>query len=66
MILLFPTLIEGISTKEGREAFKPQCHIFYTQRVVDFIGDGITKFKGPQDESERVDDEGNVIEEDCQ
>ncbi|GAB1316964.1 hypothetical protein MFIFM68171_07174 [Madurella fahalii] len=56
MILLFPTLIEGINTPEGREAFKAQCHMFYPQRVVD-IKDGLPKFKGLADESARVDEE---------
>lgn len=61
MILLFPTLIEGINTPKGREAFKTQCHMFYPQRVVDFKGDGVKKFKGLADESPLVDDDGNVI-----
>ncbi|KAK0624316.1 Mss4-like protein [Immersiella caudata] len=56
MILLFPTLIEGINTDEGREAFKAQCHMFYTQRVVD-IRDGLPKFKGLSDQSPLVDEE---------
>lgn len=56
MILLFPTLIEGINTPEGREAFKAQCHMFYPQRVVD-IKDGLPKFKGLSDESPLVDEE---------
>ncbi|KAK4233897.1 Mss4-like protein [Achaetomium macrosporum] len=56
MILLFPTLIEGINTPKGREAFKPQCHMFYPQRVVD-IKDGLPKFKGLADESPLVDEE---------
>ena len=62
MILLFPTLIEGINEKKGREAFKVQSHMFYPQRVVDFHGDGVPKFKGLQDESPLVDDDGNLIE----
>lgn len=61
MILLFPTLIEGINTKEGREAFKPQCHMFYPQRVVD-IKDGLAKWAGLNDDSELCDEEtGEVI-----
>lgn len=56
MILLFPTLIEGINTPEGREAFRAQCHMFYEQRVVD-VRDGLPKFKGMADESPRVDEE---------
>jgi hypothetical protein len=61
MILLFPTLIEGINTPEGRKAFKAQSHMFYPQRVVDFKGDGIKKFKGLQDESPELDDDGNML-----
>jgi hypothetical protein len=56
MILLFPSLIEGINTDAGREAFKAQCHMFYTQRVVD-IRDGLPKFKGLSDQSPLVDEE---------
>ncbi|KAK4038545.1 Mss4-like protein [Parachaetomium inaequale] len=61
MILLFPTLIEGINTPEGRKAFEVQSHMFYQQRVVD-VKDGKPKFKGLADESARVDEEtGEVI-----
>lgn len=56
MILLFPTLIDGINTPKGREAFKAQCHMFYPQRVID-IKDGMPKFKGLADESPLVDEE---------
>ena len=61
MILLFPTLIEGINTKKAREAFKPTCHMFYPQRVVDFPNDGIVKWKGLDNGSDLLDDDGNVI-----
>ena len=61
MVLVFPTLIEGISTKRGREAFGVECHMFYAQRVVDFKGDGIRKFKGMSDKSPLVDDDGEEI-----
>lgn len=61
MILLFPTLLEGINTKEGKEAFKPTCHMFYTQRVVDFPGDGIVKWKGLDNMSDLIDDDENVL-----
>ena len=56
MILLYPTLLEGINTKEGREAFKVQSHMFYPQRVVD-VKDGMPKFKGLSDESPLVDED---------
>ncbi|ROW01278.1 hypothetical protein VMCG_05876 [Cytospora schulzeri] len=62
MILLFPTLIEGISTPKARKAFEAKCHMFYGQRVVDFKGDGATKFAGLEDDSDIMDDDGNVIQ----
>lgn len=55
MILLFPTLIEGINTPAGRAAFRAQCHMFYPQRVVD-VRDGLPKFSGLADESPLVDE----------
>ncbi|KAK1826278.1 Mss4-like protein [Podospora conica] len=62
MVLLFPTLVEGINTGEGREAFKAGCHMFYKQRVVD-VRDGLPKWAGMNDDSELVDEEtGEVIE----
>jgi len=56
MILLFPTLIEGINTPEGRDAFQAQCHMFYTERVVD-LKDGLPKFSGMSDKSPLVDED---------
>jgi len=61
MILLFPTLIEGINTPEGRKAFKPACHIFYPQRVCD-IKDGVDKWAGLDFMSDQINDEGEVVE----
>lgn len=61
MILLYPTLIEGIETPEARKAFESKCHMFYPQRVVDFKGDGIAKWSGLEGESDLLDDDGNVI-----
>lgn len=61
MILLFPTLIEGINTPKGRKAFEAKCHMFYPQRVVDFKGDGRTKFAGLEKGSDILDDDGNVV-----
>lgn len=63
MILLFPPLIKGINTKEGREAFKPTCHMFYPQRVAEFRGDGIVKWKGLDNGSDMLDDDDNVLVE---
>lgn len=61
MILLFPTLIEGINEPEARRAFEAKCHMFYPQRVVDFHGDGKIKYAGLEDRSDVVDDDGNVV-----
>ncbi|KIK57693.1 hypothetical protein GYMLUDRAFT_172107 [Collybiopsis luxurians FD-317 M1] len=61
MILLFPTLIEGINTKEGREAFAPTCHMFYPQRVVDFRKDGLVKWSGLDNMSDLIDEDENIL-----
>ena len=61
MILLFPPLVKGISTEEGRAAFKPTCHMFYPQRVADFRGDGIVKWRGLDNSSDLLDDEEKVL-----
>jgi hypothetical protein len=61
MILLFPTLIDGINSKEGREAFKATCHMFYSRRVVD-IRDGAEKWDGLNGDSDRLDEDGNVMQ----
>ncbi len=61
MILLFPPLVKKINTKEGRDAFKPSCHMFYTQRVAEFKGDGIVKWKGLDNQSDLIDDDENVL-----
>lgn len=61
MILLFPSLIEGIQEKKAREAFKPTCHMFYPQRLVDFDGDGIVKWKGLDNQSDLLDDDLSVL-----
>ena len=58
MVLLFPSLIEGIGTECGRDAFQPQCHIFYPQRVVDFPGDGLQKWSGLDGKSALLDYNG--------
>lgn len=63
MILLFPTLIEGITERKAREAFKPTCHMFYSQRVVDFTGDGLVKWKGLDNQSDLLDDNDKVLVE---
>lgn len=63
MILLFPTLIEGIGSDKGRKAFAATCHMFYNQRVVDFIADGAVKWEGLDNHSNLLDDHGNVLVE---
>ncbi|ETI20442.1 hypothetical protein G647_08477 [Cladophialophora carrionii CBS 160.54] len=62
MILLFPPLIKKINTPEGREAFRPTCHMFYAQRVAEgFKGDGLVKWKGLDNMSDLLDDDENVL-----
>lgn len=61
MILLFPPLIKNINTKKAREAFKPTCHMFYPERVAEFRGDGIVKWKGLDNMSDMLDDDENVL-----
>jgi hypothetical protein len=63
MIMLFPTLVDGINTQRGREAFKVQSHIFYSQRVLDFVGDGAVKWSGLDRKSERMTDDGELVSE---
>src|SRR5262245_54614013 len=45
MWLAFPTLFEFGAKDEIPEAFRPTCHIFYAQRVVD-VDDGLPKWSG--------------------
>ena len=58
MVLLFPTLIQHESD-EARAAFhakfKPRCHLFYSQRVID-IPDGLPKWTGLDKKSELIED----------
>lgn len=61
MILLFPTLLDGINTPRGRDAFQVQHHMFYPQRVVDIKGDGVPKWAGLSESSKRVDDDGREL-----
>lgn len=61
MILVFPTLIEGIHTQKGRVAFAVQSHMFYPRRVVE-LRDGLPKYMGLSGESETVDEvTGEVV-----
>ena len=54
MILLFPSLIH-FKTKEDRDRFKPKCHMFYSQRVMD-INDGLPKWTGLNETSDLIAD----------
>jgi hypothetical protein len=54
MILLFPSLVH-LKTDEAKRKFKPRCHMFYGQRVMD-IPDGLPKWSGLSGESELIED----------
>jgi hypothetical protein len=60
--LIFPeAIVAGDSDEERqkwREAFAPDCHIFYDKRCID-IPDGKTKWSGMDEESDLLDDYGN-------
>lgn len=60
MILLFPTLIDGIGGEEARQAFKVQCHMFYGRRVLE-IRDGVEKWEGLNGKSRRLGEDGEVL-----
>jgi hypothetical protein len=53
MWLAFPTLFEFGATGEIPEAFRPTCHIFYAQRVVD-VDDGLPKWSGHKNTSNEI------------
>lgn len=55
MILLFPSLIDFSKDPGAKEKFKPKCHMFYEQRLVD-IPDGRPKWRGMEWESELIGD----------
>ena len=61
MILLFPSLIEGINTKKAREAFRATCHMFYPQRIVDFPHDDRVKWAGLDNSSDILGEDGEVL-----
>lgn len=54
MILLFPSTIK-FDSKEARDKFAPECHMFYGQRCVD-VPDGIMKWEGMSEDSELIED----------
>lgn len=51
MWLAFPTLFEFGSPPRVPDAFRPTCHIFYGQRVMD-VDDGLPKWSGHAGEAE--------------
>jgi len=55
MILLFPSLIK-FKSEEEKKKFEPQCHIFYSRRLVD-IPDGKPKWDGLDKKSELLDED---------
>ncbi|KAJ5462579.1 hypothetical protein N7475_007523 [Penicillium sp. IBT 31633x] len=63
--LIFPQLIEleGSSDeqRQKREIFKPTCHIFYESRMIE-LPDGLPKWTGMENSSERMDDHGKMID----
>ncbi|KAF7868312.1 hypothetical protein EAF04_004844 [Stromatinia cepivora] len=54
MILLFPSLIK-FKSKEEKERFNPECHMFYSKRLVD-LPDGLPKWTGLNDRSDLIED----------
>ncbi|KAI5924164.1 glutathione-dependent formaldehyde-activating, GFA [Camillea tinctor] len=56
MVLMFPAIIE-FGDAEHKKLFDPQCHIFYSQRVVD-MPDGKPKWTGLDGKSELMKDVG--------
>ena len=74
MILLFPALVVGVNDDGGsdgggmdgevRRAMAPTCHMFYGSRVVD-IRDGLDKWEGLDGKSRRMDEDGNVLEDEA-
>ena len=52
MWMSFPTLFK-FDNKQIPDAFKPSCHIFYEQRVID-VKDGKPKWSKHQDQSELI------------
>jgi hypothetical protein len=53
MWLAFPTLFDFAEAGEVPEAFRPTCHIFYGQRVVD-VPDGLPKWSGHKNSSDQI------------
>jgi len=51
MWLAFPSLFGFGGSEAVPEAFRPSCHIFYAQRVID-VSDGLPKWRGHKDRSQ--------------
>jgi hypothetical protein len=66
MIMAFPPSFDFPRNKDGKKElpkqFQPQSHIFYSKRTME-VRDGVDKWAGHKDESAKLDDDGNVIEE---
>ena len=50
MWLAFPTLFDFGAPPQVPEAFRPNCHIFYSMRVIDIV-DELPKWSGHKDKS---------------
>ncbi|KAL1666472.1 Mss4-like protein [Schizophyllum commune] len=60
ILVIYPSLIDfdelpkgGLTPAEGKKKFFPTCHIFYEQRVDDYV-DGKPKYKGHKEEGETI------------
>lgn len=54
MILLFPSLLQ-LKGQKAIDDFKPTCHMFYPERVID-VPDGLPKWTGINQQSELCED----------
>ncbi|KAL1673068.1 Mss4-like protein [Schizophyllum commune] len=59
ILVIYPSLIDfdelpgRLTPAEAKKKFFPTCHIFYEQRVDDYV-DGKTKYKGHKEEGETI------------
>ncbi|CAG7927624.1 unnamed protein product [Penicillium olsonii] len=67
--LIFPQSIEVEGSNDERrrkmELLRPTCHIFYEARMTD-VPDGLPKWRGMENDSDRLDDQGNRIDDPSQ
>ena len=54
MILLFPSLVH-LKTDDDKKKWRPRCHMFYGQRVID-VPDGLPKWTGLNQGSDLIED----------